>query len=83
MKSISRKARPKTELQRMLAKVDRLASAMKARLRKKYTKDYKGGLDPHMRGVQEDMVYSHAARSLRGKEIPVDIANILMMLWEE
>jgi len=71
------------ELRSMLRKVDRLAKAMKRKLRLKANHGFSGGLDPAYRTNVENKLFIHVLREARGENQAVDICNLAMMLWRE
>lgn len=80
------------ELKAMIAGVDRLAEAMKKKLRQKAAQGYHGGLDPLNKCMVRRKLQEHTVR-LTGMcphcesfgdddlEQAVDVAALAMMLW--
>ena len=83
----------RAELKKMVETVDRLADAMKRKLRRKFAEGYSGGLHIGNLEIIERTLFEHVERltgrcpscraphSGRDPKQAVDVANIAMMLW--
>jgi len=80
------------ELKAMIEGVDRMADAMKRKLRMKARKDYSGGLDPDYKQNVARKLHEHTEELVGSCPIcgkgtdgdaaqAVDVCNLALMLW--
>ena len=70
------------DLHSLLIAVDMFAQAMKAKLRRKATEGYSGGLESASRAEVAARFHEHLAKGgLFAENQEVDVANLVMMLW--
>lgn len=75
----------------MIESVDRMADAMKKKLREKAAQGYSGGLDPQYANNVRASLKRHVVRLTGDNYLPpqpdpaqaVDVCNLALMLWHD